>query len=776
MAMSIQLATAAGGLVSLGVGVGDVAAIISYGKRIGNWWTGPSGDAELLKLLDEDGNSVFQRRGLLDIQAFNKRWRKQIDLLANGRPLRLQEKEIEKVLGDPKALVQDLSVFTGVMTCLVAVLDQFTSNSAVRSIIHDALRDLLKLHEGSEDILRSHYPSRLNAWRSIACLRGLNHAVEKCRAELIKRGNILSGRMPEAESSHMGQFIRWLLGTNEPGFKTASSDVAGVAVCLRSLGLDSLQVQADGFPEISYGECTVIYSKQPFLHDSTTIPPYNDRLALLERHMVVTIPLQHPEETVSVFPISLECQNQCRTAWKCGQSAAKTVAIGFYVPVRDTSFVGSSLELRYTIVDRGNGVKRTSAGLDAIVRTYGLVKNRELVDALNETLGSTQPEILSWLYSDLRNSRDISNPDMTDKQKIDAFCVFQSFFMGYYYTVFGRLVCTSSLLSQTVEGAWGFREPGFLDYMASLFGENRNAARLVEVDSPHRKTDCRVLTKRNILSVLARLFLGKSVESDLANSSVSCLGIVGKRTLLSNSLLGKCSSPKAVASFTLLDVDVGGIPRDHSGLIRAGLQSIPFKFKDLKLDQSERLAHIGVNEKSPEEDVTLNIEPDWEGNPDTSLLCARYKGRRVATFSPAVADMSFCDSYISPRPQPHGSSIGRRSTLARAVEVDISAIIENTPALPLLHEDVDFPIIFQAFDQPCLRYFATVFYKDSRAITYLATDSVERAMDEALSRQGNRKKLCTTIIVAGMADNSETDIPKYLVDGFMTYEIPGNTV
>lgn len=44
--------------------------------------------------------NILQRRGLVDVYEFNKRWSKKIQLLANGRPLTLEEHDINKVLQD----------------------------------------------------------------------------------------------------------------------------------------------------------------------------------------------------------------------------------------------------------------------------------------------------------------------------------------------------------------------------------------------------------------------------------------------------------------------------------------------------------------------------------------------------------------------------------------------------------------------------------------------------------------------------------------------------
>lgn len=103
--MSVQLVTGAGSLVALGLGVGDIATLVAVGKRLGNWWAASEGDKEFLSLLEGDELSIIQRRGLLDVLAFNKRW-KQIQLLANGQPLRLEEHEIEQVVQDSRTLLQ----------------------------------------------------------------------------------------------------------------------------------------------------------------------------------------------------------------------------------------------------------------------------------------------------------------------------------------------------------------------------------------------------------------------------------------------------------------------------------------------------------------------------------------------------------------------------------------------------------------------------------------------------------------------------------------------
>src|SRR5437763_832561 len=76
--MAIQLATGPRSLIALGVGAGDLATLYALGQRVGNWLTAAPGDRNLLEFLEQDEMDLFRRRGLIDIDAFNKRWGKSI--------------------------------------------------------------------------------------------------------------------------------------------------------------------------------------------------------------------------------------------------------------------------------------------------------------------------------------------------------------------------------------------------------------------------------------------------------------------------------------------------------------------------------------------------------------------------------------------------------------------------------------------------------------------------------------------------------------------------
>ena len=315
--MALQVTTGAGSLVALGVGAGDVYSLITLGQRVGNWWTAESGDRDFLALLDQDEFEIIRRKGLIDLRTFNKRWRKQIRLLANGRAMSFQGRDAEKV-------VQDMGRFTAVMVCVVATLDSFAALSVVKRIMKSMLKELLKTTETGEDLLSSQYASRLNAWRSTACLRGLFIKAQAVRQVLIDQEVVMSGYIPVEESTHMSQFLVWLLSDETTVFTTASSDVAGVATCLSKLGIDIISVEGKGFDSLER-PCRVVYSKETLLCD-----PYQQGLKTNEgfmRQESTSVSIVHPEECVSIFPTDIAVHNQCRSAWKSGQWAARFVSL-----------------------------------------------------------------------------------------------------------------------------------------------------------------------------------------------------------------------------------------------------------------------------------------------------------------------------------------------------------------------------------------------------------------------------------------------------------------
>jgi hypothetical protein len=169
--MSVQSLLGGGSLVALGIGAGDVATLYTVGRRLGNWLTASTFDADLLALLGEDEFEFLQRRGILDIVRFKARWGRSLRLLENGAPQRYQGDAVEKLL-------QNSSRFTAIMMCIIAALDEFASSTTVRNVCKVLLQRLLSSREGpdmTEELLNSNLGTCINAWRSAAMVSGSQH-------------------------------------------------------------------------------------------------------------------------------------------------------------------------------------------------------------------------------------------------------------------------------------------------------------------------------------------------------------------------------------------------------------------------------------------------------------------------------------------------------------------------------------------------------------------------------------------------------------------------
>jgi hypothetical protein len=422
---------------------------LSIGRRIGNWITTKSGDEQFLSMLDEDEFNFLKRKGLIDIPSFNKRWRKELRLLANGKPMHFLDEDAQKVL-------DALGRFSSIMVCLIAVLDEFCSLTEVRVILNGLLRTLLGATENGEDILKAQLMTRLNAWRSTACIRGLSTEARRVRQGLIQEGLTLYGLVPSEESRDLEVFLVWLLGSEDPEFFTSSSDIAGIALCLSYLGLDLISVEGLG-PSVRRSACIVIYSSDGFLHETHDVKSDKDNGLFMERIPSTTIPLSHPEESVSIFPITTETQNRCRSAWKAGQRAAAFTGVGVVATRAEEHYgdiMNDPINLTYSFIDRGTEPERPKS-----VEVYDLassafpILSKELLSLLEQVLAPYSADTISVLSQQITKLRE-THPDRTDGPKLlteillSAFSVLQSFFMGFYYTVFFRVVDTSTRLGE----------------------------------------------------------------------------------------------------------------------------------------------------------------------------------------------------------------------------------------------------------------------------------------------------------------------------------------
>lgn len=188
-----------------------------------------------------------------------------------------------------------------------------------------------------------------------------------------------------------------------------------------------------------------------------------------------------------------------------------------------------------------------------------------------------------------------------------------------------------------------------------------------------------------------------------------------------NSLVNSCYSPGDIGRFVLLDVDVGGIPRESDGLIRPGVQDHFIPVGKAGAFDFEALPVISqLTEASPAEDASVHIEADWDGNSDRMLLYARYHGRRFMTLSPALADSRFCQAYVEPVKEPDSRP------LDSGIPYTMSNLINGHPiGVP---DGEKAPILIQVHGKPFLRYIAVISVTGACRQPRLASNCIHAAI------------------------------------------------
>lgn len=739
--MSIQITTGTGSLLALGFSVGDLTTLWSLARKVGNWMSAASGDEDLLKILDQDELDILRRRGLIDIDRFNKIWGSTMALLGpSGVPVIYKGEDAEKSL-------DRFGRFTAVMVCTVAALDAFALETVVKSVIKKALVELLHASEYGEDILASQCTDRINAWRSAARLRGLKARAEQIRLDLLRRDEIVDGLMPIGDSPLMVDFLVWLLTGSSDIYTTPSSDVAGVGKCLSELGIDILSVEGMGTASLDT-PCKLVYSLGALyrMSEKSTFSHVMNKLA---RDPSTTVSLISPEESLTKFPVDIDTANRCRGAWTAGQGAANFVGHAIDVPPPRRSYYGQ--DLKFVFFDKGSPPARAQSGIHTLASAHGFFINNELLRGLEITFQHESLDTLKWLMGQtiesMRTENQVWNPKFKDICKIHAFTVFQAFFMGYYYAILLKLVDTSTLQVQTVDGSWGFRDAVFLTNMRTLYLSSVNAA----------IPGVRILRREDLLSILATLLFSKAIIVTRTkrveyNRDSWCLGIIGKRALVVRSLLKPCRTIREVGSFILLDVDASGIPTDSNGVIRPGVEENWQRMFYFQTGEDDNRALKGIKGKD-DEDVTFHIEADWEGNPETVLLAVRYCGRRITTINPGLADRTFCDVMIRPVTKP--------SSQTEFETVDMTAH-ELLSGHPIPTHNLDKPVIIWVSGRPRLQYLAAHLVSGS-CLLRLESNCLQTAIEDCREHaESTRSK--SLVIIKGDGPKCCADILDWVPD------------
>lgn len=552
----------------------------------------------------------------------------------------------------------------------------------------------------------------------------------KCRnvhQDLLNQELIVGGFIREDEAFEIADFLYWLLAGDAEVRHTSSSDVAGIAYCLVHLSFEILSLSGFGAVVERDTVCRLVYSKAPLFSGRGISNP--DYRKTVQRELSTTVSLTQPDETFSTFPIERRVANRCRVAWQEGIKAAKDIEL--QPEEVQTRLRPDMLFHLKDISPRGEDVPRVEAKLSRIAELFAFHTTTTLCAGLSVTLGreldETLEEVVAVTETSTIDSAAMVQQKLTDLIIEEAFTVCQAFFMGYYYGVFLKAVDTSTLEVKAVSGAWGYRSVEFLRKMR----EFNSTGYRHRIGSVHRNdamsAESYFIQRSDVLSIMANLFA--NVEIDIATGRLTspagerdlCIGFVGKRIILVSSLIKPCESVKDIGRFVLLDTDAGNIPRDSSGLVLTGIPHGLRSWDDHPPPVIDDIQLRGIDE-----DFTRHIEPDWDGNPERTLLCIRYKGRRIASLNPGLADIMFCESWMEPAsapvPQPFGPA--HECTLDDFVH---SSVLIDSGRGP------EMPVVVQSKGCPTMHYAAVAWYS-----TYCTVELVNGCLHDAFKHGSDR--------------------------------------
>ncbi|KAL8848040.1 MAG: hypothetical protein Q9221_006900 [Calogaya cf. arnoldii] len=471
--------------------------------------------------------------------------------------------------------------------------------------------------------------------------------------------------------------------TKDQAQYTSSSDVAGIAYCLCHLSFEILTVENFDHRPASSPGCRLVYNKAP-LFTGRGMGSADSRRNEGRRGLSTTISLTQPEETFSIFPIRRELATTCRMAWEEGARAGDSVHLG---PGEPGTKAFTEFDFCMRFINRGTPVteqRRTDTNISRLSSNLAVFNSQEVHEGLGQIVGRIPSEILLRIVDIVRASEESKVAAwLSDEPALEAFTACQAFFMGYYYKIFSDIVDSSLLEIKTVSGCWGYNSASLLHRMQSFFhGAD-------PYHSGSGRQDVFLLSRTRLLSILANLYT--TLEVDLPMSPLGtrpshkelCVGIVGKRIILTKSLIHACKNPTEIAQFVLLDADSGSIPRTVDGLVFTGI-SKPF--------------------------------PTWEGespgrqtgmaylNVSSSVFVTR--AAELAPLNPGHADFNFWNATIEAQSEPRPDAFA-----GHECELD-DFIISSRLVTPGRHQP-GLPVVVHSRSAPTLRYAAAAWYSEA---------------------------------------------------------------
>src|SRR5262245_48320867 len=145
--MSITVATGVKSLVSIGLGISDVALLYDRGKKIGNWLRLSANDEDFFASIQEDDSALLKRRGLVEISRMEQLWPGSLQFVYQGKTY---DRSSQARAWDE----QNLTAFSWLMVTLIPALDICLPSSEIRGLLVHVFSKILQGDKELEVSLR----------------------------------------------------------------------------------------------------------------------------------------------------------------------------------------------------------------------------------------------------------------------------------------------------------------------------------------------------------------------------------------------------------------------------------------------------------------------------------------------------------------------------------------------------------------------------------------------------------------------------------------------
>lgn len=350
------------------------------------------------------------------------------------------------------------------------------------------------------------------------------------------------------------------------------------------------------------------------------------------------IPLEYPEECVSLWPGGAGANNQRRQLFKDGVAACQTLEIGIHGGKEADEYISM---LVYTLCDPTmNSVGRTEPVVFRLVTDYFPIPTPYILKSMS-TIMSQNPD---WGQQHEWNIHDYLRTNPAALSKV------QVFVLGYYYTMLQKVIDTSRLSVPEAYGSWKWFDIGLLLTVKDIL-----------VKHSRDDSGIRLLYREGLFKLLALLVAGAE-KDQLREIDQDTIGVHGRISVVSSSLLGAVNSHACAMQFCLLDTDSTAIPSNVRGIVKSGRQPRTLlAFHDAKDDTLQNLED--VDPAGLGEDFTSHIEPDWDNDVQLCQVVFRLKERVIERLAPNTIESAWSQQIVRTKLVPLVKSDGMREPL-----------------------------------------------------------------------------------------------------------------